>query len=107
MSDKKRLERAKQLRKEADQLEKEAVRNLPDKWEVGMRVRYLRSEDWTWSKGSEGIVNSLREECADRKGYEYQVFYTSPLSAKDGSPTWWTTPDDVEFISNNELEGKS
>lgn len=91
-----RLKRAKELRDEADRLEREAGRPLPDKWEKGMRVRFLQSKEWAWSKGTEATVTKLSDECKDRKGYEYQVFWTKPDS---GGATWWTTPDDVELVT--------
>lgn len=91
---------AKELREEAHRLEVEAhaERPLPKKWEVGMRVRFLRDSEWAWSKGSEATVVTLSEDCKDRKGGEYQVFWTEP---DGGGATWWTTPDDVEFVTNN------
>ena len=94
-----RLERAKELREEADRLEAEEVRLMPDKWEIGMRVRFLRSAEWAWSKGTEATVIKLDESCKGRRGDEYQVFWTEP---DGGGATWWTTPDDVELVMNSE-----
>jgi len=93
--DQARLNRAKELRLQADVLEQEAARPLPENWEIGMRVRFIRSSEWAFSKGDEAVVTKLREECSDRKGYEYQVFFTSP---DNGEASWWTTPDDVELV---------
>lgn len=90
-----RLNRAKELRKQAEKLEAEAARNIPEKWEVGMRVRFLHDREWAWSKGGEATITSLREEHEGCKGHEYQVFYTSPDC---GDAFWWTTPDDVELV---------
>lgn len=90
-----REKRAAELREEAGRLEAEAKRPLPDEWKVGMRVRFLRHEDWAWSKGTEATIVELREEFKGRKAHEYQVFYTQPDSGKG---SWWTTPDDVELV---------
>lgn len=79
----------------ADRLEREAARNLPDRWGVGMRVRYLRSSAYGWDAGDEGTVIGLGADCQSKKGGEYQVFYTRP-DKYEGS--FWTTPDDVELI---------
>lgn len=91
-----RLKKAKELREEARRLEVEAARPLPDKWKIGMRVRFLRGSEWTWGVGTEATVVKLSPECARRKGSEYQVFWTSP---DDGGAIWWTTPDDVELVA--------
>lgn len=95
-----RMERAAKLRAEADRLEREAGRKLPKKWEVGMRVRFLRDSEWTWGAGSEATVVELRDEYEGRPGDQYQVFYTSPDPIEGSSyhPIWWTTPDDVELV---------
>jgi len=93
-----RLERAKELRDEADRLEAEAVRLMPGKWKVGMRVRFLRHKEWAWSKGAEATVIKLDKSCNGRRGDEYQVFWTEP---DGGGATWWTTPDDVELVRPN------
>ena len=73
----------------------------PEKWEVGMLVEFRHRSEFAWNKGTRARINRLREDCADRHGSEYQVFYTSPLNP-DGTLskdcTWWTTPADVIYI---------
>jgi hypothetical protein len=93
MSDK--LERAKAMRKEAERLELEAFneRPLPDKWQVGMRVRFLNTSEGAWCKGQEATINEL--DHTDRPASEYQVFWTVP---DGGGAVWWTTPSDVELV---------
>ena len=93
-----KLKRAKELREEAQRLEEEAhaERCLPKKWEVGMRVRFLKQQEWSWRKGQEATVERLSDECKNRSGHEYQVFWTVP---DGGGAIWWTTPDDVELVS--------
>lgn len=86
--DKYRLERAKELREEADRLEAEAARKLPEKWKIGMRVRFLHDKDWAWKAGQEATVVKVRED--------QKVFWTVPDSGTRNA-TWWTTPDDVEL----------
>lgn len=95
-----RLAKAKELRAEAERLEKEAfdTRTLPPKWKIGMRVRFLRPKEWAWSAGSEATVTRLSPECRDRAASEYQVFWTSP---DGGGATWWTTPSDVEWVESH------
>lgn len=95
MSDK--LKIAQKMREEANRLEIEAhcERNLPKKWKVGMRVRFLNSQEWGWAKGSEATVKKLSDECDKKAGHEYQVFWTVPDS---GFGIWWTTTDDVELV---------
>jgi hypothetical protein len=76
----------------------------PERWEVGMLVKFRKDEEWAWIKDGYGRIVSLREECADRHGSEYQVFYTTLLSGpndqKDGFGTFWTTPNDVDYIQD-------
>lgn len=93
-----RLKRAKELRDEAQRLEAEAARQLPEKWELGMRVRFLRHKEWAWNAGSEATVVELSDDCKNRKGHEYQVFWTKP---DGGGAIFWTTPDDVELVPSN------
>lgn len=96
--DNSRIERAKALREEAQRLEAEAVRPLPKKWELGMRVRFLRHKEWAWSAGTEATVIELSDEFKGSPGNEYQVFWTEP---DGGCAKWWTTPDDVEIVVPN------
>ena len=91
-----KLQRAKELREEAARLEAEAARSLPGKWRVGMRVRFLHDKPWGWSKGQEGTVITLSDECKNRTGSQYQVFWTQP---DNSSAIWWTTPNDVVLVS--------
>lgn len=86
-ADKRRLERAKELRDLADRLEAEARRKLPKQWEIGMRVRFLHDKPWAWKKGQEAMVVDVRED--------QQVFTTEPDSKK---ARWWTTTNDVELV---------
>jgi hypothetical protein len=90
--------RADELRKQADELDRIAARQLPEKWELGMRVRYLATSDWAWTKGDIAYVNRLRPEYIGKPADEYQVFYTGPMSQ---AATFWTTPDDVELVSDD------
>lgn len=91
--------RAAALRTEAARLEALAfnTRPLPEKWQVGQRVRFLKDREWAWSKGSEATIVRLRGEYAHCLANHYQVFYTSPDS-KD--VLWWTTSADVELVSD-------
>lgn len=73
------------------------LRQLPsDEWKVGDTVRYVRSSDWAFSKGTVGRIVSISDP--GRKPHEYQVFHVVPNGSKH-APCWWTTPDDVEFVS--------
>lgn len=90
-----RLQRVKDLREEADRLEREANRPMPEKWKHGMRVRFLHNKDFAWQAGSEATIIRLSKECHQRKASEYQVFWTEP---DGGGASWWTTPDDVEWV---------
>jgi thymidylate synthase (FAD) len=68
----------------------------PEYWEVGMKVEYLRSEDWGPSKGDTGEIVSFKEEYTGdnrRPAKKYQVFYV-----KVGSGVFWTTPEDVKLV---------
>ena len=96
--DKDKLQRAVELRKEALKLERAAFaeRPLPDKWKVGMRVRFLRGQEWAWSAGSEAIIVELSPACKNQRANEYQVFWTRP---DNNYAIWWTTPDAVELVS--------
>ena len=90
-----RIKEVKKLRDEANQLEREATRSLPLKWKKGLRVRFLRDQDWAWSKGTEATVVALDKDYKGKLGNEYQVFWTEP---DDGRAMWWTTPNDVELV---------
>lgn len=90
-----RIKEVKKLRDEANQLEREATRPLPYKWKKGLRVRFLRDEDWAWSQGTEATVVTLDKGCKGKLGNEYQVFWTEP---DGGGAVWWTTPNDVELV---------
>jgi len=97
-----KLTRAKKLREEAARLEAEAEaeagRPMPDKWALGMRVRFRRHNEWAWRSGSEATVVELSDDCKNKTGREYQVFWTEP---DGGGAVWWTTPDDVELVPSN------
>ena len=95
MDNKERMERVLKLRAKADGLESQITRKLPDKWEVGQRVRFIRDMEWACDKGSEATINEIRYEDKGKSACEYQVFWTSP---DDREATWWTTPDDVELV---------
>jgi hypothetical protein len=93
------LNAAAKLRKQADEMEARANRKLPHKWEIGMKVRYVTSQEWAWSKGDTAYIVEFKDK--ERKlAHEYQVFYTSPKI--DGNTMMWTDPDDVEWIEDNE-----
>lgn len=77
----------------------------PEKWTVGQRVVWIRdsNDGWGPSAGTTGVVVELREECHERKGHEYQVFWCSPDYAKperNGTPMYWTTPEDVAPLND-------
>ena len=91
-----RLKIAKELREEADRLEREHNRPRPKKWKVGHRVRFLRSKEWAWREGMEATIVELDSDCRKKAASEYQVFWTEPDS---GNATWFTTPDDVELVT--------
>ena len=89
-------EEAATLRRQAAALERAAKRKLPPKWKVGMRVRYLRAGEWTWNKGTLATITKLDHNFKDCAADVYQVFWTSPVGAPGLS--WWTTPEDVEWV---------
>jgi hypothetical protein len=89
------------LRKLAEELDVIAARPLPKKWEIGMRVRYLKTNEWAWRKGDIAYVNKLRPEYNEKPADEYQVFYTGPANQ---SAIFWTTPDDVEWVQPTETK---
>jgi hypothetical protein len=93
-----RLKLAKELREEAQRLEAEEARLLPEKWELGMSVRFLHHKEWAWNAGNEATVVELHDNCKNRNGHEYQVFWTEP---DGGGAIWCTTPDDVELVPSN------
>jgi hypothetical protein len=67
-----------------------------------MLVKFRESREWAWSKGGYGRIVSLREECKDRQGREYQVFWTTLLKNPedvDGFGEFWTTPNDVDLVT--------
>jgi len=95
MNNKQMIDRAKELREQADELEKMANRKRPKKWEVGMNVRYIVDKYWGPRKGSEAVIVQIAESTAGKQADEYQVFWCEP---KNGSGKFWTTPSDVELI---------
>lgn len=77
------------------------IMKAPDRWEVGMEVRYREDKDWAWAKGDTGFVCEVRDEYKDTPGNEYQVFYTTTPPCEgypEGFGNFWTTPEDVEWI---------
>ena len=66
--------------------------SIPERWEVGQKVRYLRDRYWAWSAGAEAVIIEMLDH--GKTAREYQVFYTRPINGKG---TFWTTPDDVEL----------
>jgi len=97
------IKQADALIEQAELLKAEAHRKraLPDYWRVGMKVRYLRSQEWGFSKGQVGTITEIHKEYqhptdpnrSARSASEYQVFYTGGCYGQD-----WTTPDDVELL---------
>ena len=69
-------------------------RHMPNKWKVGMKVRYVVDKEWAWSKGQTATIKSFNGKPANRAD-EYQVFYTVP---DNGYGIFWTTPSEVEWI---------
>ena len=80
------------------------MNNAPEKWQVGQRVMWIRdsSDSWGPSAGETGVVVELSKECENRAGYEYQVFWCRPDSYRDKIARFWTTPDDVRIITEQE-----
>lgn len=72
----------------------------PDRWKIGMRIRYVRDMEYGPSKGTTGRVIRLHDDHMDRPGAEYQVFWTRPDEDREGTTLFWTTPDDVELIED-------
>ena len=70
-----------------------ANRLLPDRWEVGMKVRFLSENPWAWDSGQNGTVVMVKEGW--RFGCEEQVFYTE-LDGQRG--VFYTTTSDVEWL---------
>lgn len=89
------LQKLKDLRVEAFK-----NRPLPEFWELGQKVRYLSDSEWSWSKGSTGYVTRLWPEYKNKPAHEYQVFHTGLGEDKYG--LFWTTPDDVELVVEEE-----
>lgn len=98
-----KAETAKVLRAMANQLEIDAhnERPMPAVWEIGQRVRFIRSQEWAFNKGDESNIVKLRDEDKGKTAREYQVFWTSPDSSQG---IFWTTPDDVELVIDKEGE---
>lgn len=68
----------------------------PAQWEVGMRVRYLRNQEWGPSKGALGTIIGFKEGDEGRPADAYQVFYVRADSMLTSQ--FWTTPEDVELV---------
>lgn len=90
---------AAKLRERADELDMLSERPLPTTWEVGQRVRFVRDKAWMCSKGATGKVIEVKPESKGISADQYQVFFTS-LDGCRGK--FWTTPDDVELITEEE-----
>lgn len=88
---------AKSLEERARQLRKEAFdeRPLPDFWRKGQKVRFLHEKEWAWGAGAVAEVIEVRDGSipADK----YQVFWASQ---DKGKTRFWTTPDEVELVSD-------
>ena len=95
MNNKEMINYAKTLRAEAADIEEKAKRLLPNKWEIGQKVRFIVDKDHCCNKGCIAEITSLQLENLNVPADEYQVFYTTPV---DGSGRWWTTPDEVELF---------
>lgn len=93
-------DRAKLLHGLARQLSAEAYaeRPMPEHWEVGQKVRYLRDKEWCSDAGETGVIVAVSDECAEKPAYEYQVFWTLPDKYKNRGARFWTTPGDVELV---------
>lgn len=96
-----KLARAAELEAEAAKLRQEAFneRPLPDVWRVGQIVRTLSDKEFAWGKGALMYINEIRSEYKGTPADRYQVFYTSFVGKDKSSGTFWTTPEDVEFVS--------
>lgn len=68
------------------------ARVYPATWEVGQRVRWIKTNEYGPSEGSFGTITRLRTP--GTPGREYQVFWVTPDCEPKSS--YWTTPDDVE-----------
>ena len=91
---------ANRLLAESERLREEAwLENVPERWEVGMRVRYIREQEWVCGAGTEAIITAHMDEREGKNprpaGSEYQVFWCSP---DDRAWLCWTTPRDVIWI---------
>ena len=84
--------------------------SAPAQWKEGMLVEYIRPSEWAWVRGTRGRIIQLdiHEERSNRAGHEYQVFWTSPVDkdgrVKESAPIWWTTPDNVRYIEEDEMQ---
>lgn len=78
-------------------LEAHWQRPLPDFWRVGQTVLYLTHSKWGWDKGNTGVVIDVEQPT--KPAEEYQVFFTNVDGREH--PRFWTTPDDVELISED------
>lgn len=67
---------------------------------VGMRVRYLRSEDWGPSRGDVGTIIQVREP-SEKDGHARAPVFWVRLDNYPGSQ-FYTTPRDVEALPDAE-----
>ena len=98
-----KLAQANALEKEAAELRKQAFleRPLPDHWEVGQRVRYIKSSEWAYDAGRTAVIVETRQEYEDRPASDYSVFYTRPLDdngVQVSGVKYWTPSTDVELL---------
>jgi hypothetical protein len=91
-----KLARARELEIEANRLRKEAFeeRPLPDKWRIGQMVRFIVDKEWAWGAGT--VAQIVKTDKSDKPADKYQVFWTS---TDPGKHLFWTTPNEVEFVS--------
>lgn len=89
------LDRADLLEAEARTLRKKAhdTRPLPERWEVGHKVRFIKDIEWGPCAGD--VLEIMEVEHPERPAGEYQVFFTGPAW---GGGRYFTTPDDVEWV---------
>lgn len=93
-----KLEQAKKLRLLAARLEEEAhnERCLPVRWEVGMKVRFLNSEEWAWRKGDIGHIDKIRPESQGKLAANGPCFFGVVFPGARG--VYFASSEDVEWI---------
>jgi hypothetical protein len=80
---------------------------LPKTWQVGHKVRMLADKDFAWNKGDIMYIVNISDEYRNTPADRYQVFSTSHSPDVSDGRRWtipdrfWTTPNDVEWIDED------